>query len=739
MEHLIGSQKDLMNQYIDTLDKSHKWSTKEAKEARDRIIRLKGIEDQESHVRGVYTDSIQKSADQINASTKQKNKATADLLRAGAKIGAQRDALRDAANESLAAANKALAREHALAVDTAKIYQKQNAVIAGATEERKKLEAQQAQISTQVWQGAKESMVKQIDKVFSSEALVAALKEGYDTVAISAATSTGISLSNIFSAASLGFKPSEFIKMQSEYGQTEAAMVGGQDAFIGALKSGEGAYRDMIIDTKERTALLASHLQILTDSGIRPAAQYSAMFADTVHRASKMTHKSAESITADLASIASDEGTQTLLKIAATESERAAIIQGTNAVYANNIAMGMSTKQAVAAAQSLNKLQAQTAKTRLGEAARIRVLGGALGMGRQGAELASIRTKGVHASPEEKARAAEISTAMSAKVAEMKGGGLAQQLTVESLTEGLKLDEQFGPSSPFSNTLGANTNALLEPAHETVTWLTKIAATVDEWKSTILQNPIITGAAGAVGTIAGFLTGQSMGNMLLGKIAMNTGGLPGKGIFDKLLGGGKGAAGGAAEGAIATEGAAMGVAGTAAIAVAATAAALAAGAAVDAGLGKMGVGGKKINEVQDEANWNKATVGEKISSGFARSIEKVGSFVFLDNMANQARADRIVSETEYLKKKDELAADSGQTPAGVEAAKTVDTISDQLKKMDTTNDLLKSISENSADSAEFSEKLVYLMTMSEKDRTNSSTQQRLMANNRFGSQYQYVT
>jgi hypothetical protein len=31
------------------------------------------------------------------------------------------------------------------------------------------------------------------------------------------------------------------------------------------------------------------------------------------------------------------------------------------------------------------------------------------------------------------------------------------------------------------------------------------------------------------------------------------------------------------------------------------------------------------------------------------------------------------------------------------------------------------------------------MTMSEKDRTNSSTQQRLMANNRFGSQYQYVT
>jgi flagellum-specific peptidoglycan hydrolase FlgJ len=78
------------------------------------------------------------------------------------------------------------------------------------------------------------------------------------------------------------------------------------------------------------------------------------------------------------------------------------------------------------------------------------------------------------------------------------------------------------------------------------------------------------------------------------------------------------------------------------------------GAATDYVAGRFGVGkdaeGKplKIDESQDDANWNKMSRMQKIQSGLARGIEKVGSALFMDNMANQARSDRINKETAYL-------------------------------------------------------------------------------------------
>jgi hypothetical protein len=83
----------------------------------------------------------------------------------------------------------------------------------------------------------------------------------------------------------------------------------------------------------------------------------------------------------------------------------------------------------------------------------------------------------------------------------------------------------------------------------------------------------------------------------------------------------------------------------------------AAGAGVDYVAGKFGVGKDeqgndiKVDRKQDDANWEKMSFGEKLQSGLARGIEKVGSALFLGNMANQASADRIQKETAYLEKK----------------------------------------------------------------------------------------
>lgn len=75
-------------------------------------------------------------------------------------------------------------------------------------------------------------------------------------------------------------------------------------------------------------------------------------------------------------------------------------------------------------------------------------------------------------------------------------------------------------------------------------------------------------------------------------------------------------------------------------------------------MGKLGVGKDKegkdleINEAQDEENWKKASTWEKVQSAPARGVEKVASFLGLDNIARQARSDRIQKETEYLKNKE---------------------------------------------------------------------------------------
>lgn len=136
---------------------------------------------------------------------------------------------------------------------------------------------------------------------------------------------------------------------------------------------------------------------------------------------------------------------------------------------------------------------------------------------------------------------------------------------------------------------------------------------------------------------------QGQGGSLLGDVGNALGGA--------AVGAAAGKLGGALKGGAAAAGR---LAMSAAPTLAAGAVAVAGGAALDYGLGKAGVGKDvqgndiQVNEQQDEANWQKMTVGQKIQSGFARGIEKIGDALFLGNMARQARADRVKKETDYL-------------------------------------------------------------------------------------------
>jgi hypothetical protein len=72
-------------------------------------------------------------------------------------------------------------------------------------------------------------------------------------------------------------------------------------------------------------------------------------------------------------------------------------------------------------------------------------------------------------------------------------------------------------------------------------------------------------------------------------------------------------------------------------------------AGLDEIAGAVGVGNKTLDRAQDEANWEKMSIIQKAESGVARTIESIGQLVFLDNMSNEAAADRIKAETAYFK------------------------------------------------------------------------------------------
>ena len=115
--------------------------------------------------------------------------------------------------------------------------------------------------------------------------------------------------------------------------------------------------------------------------------------------------------------------------------------------------------------------------------------------------------------------------------------------------------------------------------------------------------------------------------------------------------------------------------------VAAGAATLAGGAALPLALGAAAVGGVaylestagkdeqgndlKVDEKQDEANWQKMTIGQKVQSGLARGVEKIGGALFLGNIARQARVERIKKETDYLQNnaKEVTASNEASTPS----------------------------------------------------------------------------
>lgn len=524
----------------------------------------------------------------------------------------------------------------------------------------------------------------------------------------------------------------------------------------------------MQILTGDATEALRLTGEVATDfakKGIRPTMDVMERYTDDLVQLQRRTGMSTRQAAEYFDAIASDVDSIDILRSARKE-EREAILRSQRALVEQSIAAGMSAEQAQRAAKMLNSMVAAKPLDRLKQAARVRALSGAMGIA-GGDDAANAIIAGKRATAEQREKANDFFQRAAGAMDQAAGQGLGGEIFATQLADKLGLEQYFGKDSPFSTTLGdtmkpafadlkqAYVDASKDWGAQQVNWL------ADIWK----QLNLILGGDHWGGVIASGITwivSAVAGGKLVSALAGKVGGLMqgGKGILGRTGGavattvgeGVAGAAGAAGASRLARAGQlAKGAAITAAIAGVA-------GAGVDWAAGKAGAGGKDIDEDEDEANWQRASAWEKTQSAIPRLIEKLGSFAFLDNMANEARAERIAKETAYL---DAKAADGAAQPktgpaspeAQGEAIKktaessneikvatmaTADRLAEQIKKMDSSNDFLKKIADLSERQIELSERQLVALTMTERERTDGMNRSNLRKDSKFGAQYNYV-
>ena len=450
------------------------------------------------------------------------------------------------------------------------------------------------------------------------------------------------SMSQQYDVVKLGLTPEEYIKMNAASRQTILA-AGGVSKQMDILASQSDSLRGHFATMGEATQYTQGQMDALARAGIKPSVDSAGLLTGTFKKLQAYTGMTGEQFNALTAELATDQDIQEQLRAASSE-ERKQIMASTTARMAERVALGMTTDQAKNVTKALAKMGNMAPTDRIKQAAKLRAMGGAMGI--EGAdEAADIMIKGKRASPEELKRLEEFHSNMSNKMSDSQMGSLSAEIFASKIQEKLGTADTAA-TSEFNTKLAEGMKIAddsLKEQKKVPELLEKLIMVTSQGKAA-LASPVVQAAGGVMNTLwesGGSVAAGAAGGAAVAKAAP---------YLSKLLPG----AASAGTGAAATgAGTAVGGAGRALAAGAGTAALVVGGGyVIDAGAGALGVGKKKVNEAQDDANWDKASMSEKIHSAIPRGIEKLGSLMFLDNLVNDARATRIDSETAYLQSKD---------------------------------------------------------------------------------------
>ena len=742
-------QQDVLEEYEEYLNKSRSWHGKEAEEAKARLLRLRKLErDAESAQQEGIEAKIKhnKLLKQIDA--EQANLASGLTNLSKAEVAKRRAALAQQKNDAIQSFKESTKER------TARYQLGQRAAGERRAFENKELSANSK------WGNAFRSSLSSVgqmalNKAFSSLSVAQAVERlatiAFDTIKAGAKHGTGVSINpfndnsaiSTFGAARLGYDTKGWMEMINNP-ETQRAIRGSQRGlfeFTDGLKIAEKEFGNTIIDAKERSELARKNMELMSASGIRARSQDAVAFRNDMERIRLTTGESYEDFQKNIGSIAQDEDVRAQLKAATSEQERRAILEGISAQYAQNRAMGMTSEEAKNAAKALSKLAGEKPLERFKKAAKLRAFGAAMGMGGEANRLADLEIKGKRRTAQENQEYQQIAGQMSERLTQTGTGSYEGEIFATQLADKLQLEGMLGPSSPFNNTLGAAVKPL-EEASKTLDRfpdaLNKTMSEIHSMWSSIANNDILTIGGGAALGVAGTKYGGS--------------------ILSNLFGGGSKAAelaGGASK-----AGGLMSKLGSVA---------KGAGAALDVGMGVNDLANGKAQESMSGLDYISPMrwgmfVGDKINKGVEGVLgDSLGSKIYDCTHGDEnaaINAPTIVKKKEppvdqpptaEIKKKDSTAP----VPPTVEQSKKTEkekaeatkqdaaeatalNSKEQVKKLDTSNDLLQQIAETTQRQVELSEKQLVALTLSESERADTQTRSNLRKDNRFGSQYGYA-
>lgn len=429
--------------------------------------------------------------------------------------------------------------------------------------------------------------------------------------------------------------------------------------------------------------------------------------------------------------IASDADSIEILR-KARGSEREAILANQRALVQQSLALGMSAEQAKEAAKMLNKMTAAKPLDRLKQAAKVRAIGGAMGVAGAN-EAADGIAAGSRATAEQKKAIQDFNVNMANQMDQAAQQGIASEIFATTLVDKLGLEQYFGAGNAFSTSLGDSLKPAMADLSKQYIDVSKTAegsaalrlAELKKMADLILSGNHWGGLiAGGIAALVAMTAGGKVGGML-GSVGKGVGGM-GKDLMGKLGGAGA-AAGNAAKGVVAS-GSTLAKAATTAGKVMKGAGVV--GAVADVGMGISDLAqGKAQTELPQgfeklsPMKWG-MYIGDKVNQGVEGAIgQSIGSKLY-----------------DVFNPPEEGNTKALETSAAIKdvTTKTADGVTAQVKKMDTSNDLLKQIAEVSKKQLELSEKQLIAMTMTEQERTEKASRTSLRAGNQFGTQYGYV-
>ena len=710
----LGSvQQDVVSEYEEHLNTSRTWHGKEAQAAKERLIRMKKLEQQADKAH----------AEQINADLdfqkKLKELRQDELL-----------ARRSNDTKQVGLVRRQMIQMQQNHTEDTKRRKAEQELGRWAAAERRSFE--RSELSNQAkWGNAfrkvtSDAAMSAIKNALGGATLSGAIanvtKDAYTGIKKGMMTggygvgmlpeSAGGSAFNINTMSKFGYNMEQSIQLQAENRRAILSSTNGMKDFVSGM---DDAYRkfDFIANPLDRSKIAIDSYNIAVKSGIRMSKEQATMFVNDIKKFTKYTGENATEFTTHISSIMESQEVQSALMGASNDMQRKAILDGVTAQYTANRAMGMTADQAKNAATALAKIGNEKSKKTIVDAVKLRAYMSTIGMGREGAELQRLMMKRQNLTPEERNRKQELLSAVKNESDRRSWGNVNQRtLQNDALIAALGVDQ-------LSDSLNTNIAKAVSPQEDAFKTIPEIpkaiqdgTAKLEEIKNILQNHPLAQIGVGATGSALNMfdIAGGSMGGTL------------GANMLSRFIPGFTGVGGTAATGVGGT--AATGVGGTAATGVGTMASSLALAAAPL--LAMYGV----TNWAEDQSHDEERVSGLTAISDALKSIlpEWAGDPSKAAREKREAQLGELNGgpESEYAA----IAAKSSDVAAQV--------ADNQAKQMDQNNTTLDRILAASQQQLEISEKQLAAMAVMEQSRPPNEKYSTSRGDSRFGSKYGYV-